>query len=248
MILFIQAESRLLNPCLDQQLIDAAFADDAEAAASEWGGLFRSDISAYLPDADIDGAVVAGRKELPAINRFGYVAFCDPSGGRHDSMTLAIAHAESGDRADRLVLDNLQVAVPPFDPQEVVRRFSATVQRYGCRRLTGDKYAAEWVTTAFKHDGSMSYEPSELSKSEIYAECLPLFAQRRIELLDLPRMITEFRLLERRPRSGGRADSIDHAPRGSDDQSNAVAGALWLAATRKVPPPGNRHRPPYTIM
>lgn len=41
-----------------------------------------------------------------------YYAFVDPSGGRHDRFTLAIAHVEQ----DRSVLDALRAWKPPFNP------------------------------------------------------------------------------------------------------------------------------------
>jgi len=79
----------------------------------------------------------------------------------------------------------------------------------------------------------ITYKPSEFSRSEIYLECLPLFSQGRIELLDLPVLRTQLLLLERRTRAGGR-DSVDH-PRGAhDDHSNAACGALRLAGPAKV--------------
>jgi hypothetical protein len=57
--LFIQADSRTLNPLLDQGQIAAAYQDDAEGARSEWGAEFRSDVSAFLPDELLDAAIVA---------------------------------------------------------------------------------------------------------------------------------------------------------------------------------------------
>jgi len=248
-VLFIQADSRLLNPTLDQGLIDAAYQDDAEAAKSEWGGLFRADISQFLPDELIDAAVVDGRTELPWTLqlRGGYVAFCDPSGGAHDAMTLAIAHKEPGTRYENIVLDQIHVAVPPFDPEEIARRYSAILQRFEIPYVTGDRYAAEWVVSAFRRAG-MRYSISDLDKSAIYCGALPLFAQKRVELLDNKRLITELRLLERRPRAGGRGDAVDHPPRGSDDIANAACGALWQASvSRAFIGAGQRSRPAYSI-
>jgi len=249
-ILFIQADSRLLNPLLDQGRIDVAYADDPEAAKSEWGGAFRSDISEYLPDALIDCAIIAGRLELPwqLPLRGTYVAFCDSSGGVSDSMVLAIAHREPGTRTEHVVLDQLAVTVPPFEPEETVRRIAATLQRFEIRHLMGDRYAAEWVVSAFRRS-AVRYEASPLDKSAIYGEALPLFAQRRVELLDDRRLITELRLLERRPRAGGRGDSIDHPRMAHDDIANAACGALWQASISKrfLGMGGRAGRPAYSL-
>jgi len=94
--------------------------------------------------------------------------------------------------------------------------------------VTGDRYSAGWVIGAFNERG-IHYQQCELDKSSLYNECAPLFAELRVQLLDDARLLTELRLLERRPRTGGRPDSIDHGPRGHDDAANAACGALWLA-------------------
>jgi hypothetical protein len=235
--LFIMAPSILLNPTLDQGRIDAEVEADPEAGRSEWLGQFREDIAQYLEDALVDRAVEAGRRELPYSLGRNYVAFCDPSGGRHDSMVLAIAHPEAAKVANvygtKLVLDRLLIERPPFEPEQVVQRFSEQLRAFGLVKVCGDRFAAEWVTGAFRKY-SITYEPSESDKSAIYVDCLPLFAQGRVELLDIPRLLSELRLLERRPRSGGRGDLVDHPPRASDDAANAACGALWLASKRPV--------------
>jgi hypothetical protein len=246
-VLVIQAqEPSILNPTIDPNIIARAMAEDPEAARSEWYGQFRSDVSQFLPDALIDAAVIANRVELPHSLAHGYVAFVDVSGGVSDASALGIAHKEPGSRRENVVLDQLIVAKAPHSPHEVVARFAAVLQRFGIRTVVGDHYGANWVSDAFKHVG-VRYEVSELDKSAIYAEVSPFFAGERVELLDDKRLITELRLLERRPRAGGRADSINHPPRAHDDCANAACGALWLASSKVARPAGQRHRPEYSL-
>jgi hypothetical protein len=233
--LYIQAASRQLNPSLDEEAIAEAMEDDPAAAQSEYLGLFRADLQGFLDDETVDGAIVQGRRMLPRAPSCAHVAFADPSGGRTDSFTLGIAHQEpprDGAQGGRVVLDCLQSVAPPFDTEAAVARMAETLKGYGLREVHGDQYAGEWVPAAFLRHG-VTYKPSELTRSEIYLECLPLFSQGRIELLDLPVLRTQLLLLERRTRAGGR-DSVDH-PRGAhDDHANAACGALRLAAPAKV--------------
>ncbi|MGO9038186.1 MAG: hypothetical protein ACLQKH_09390 [Steroidobacteraceae bacterium] len=233
--LYIQATSRELNPGIDEQDIAEAMEDDPAAAQSEYLGFFRADLEGFLDDATVDAAIVPGRRMLPRSQKCKHVAFADPSGGRGDSFTLAIAHTEAapaGNQAGRVVLDVLQAVAPPFDPESVVSGMAETLKSYGVREVHGDQYAGEWVSSMFQKYG-VTYKPSELSRSEIYLECLPMFSQGRVELLDLPVLRTQLLLLERRTRAGGR-DSVDH-PRGAhDDHANAAAGALRLAAPAKA--------------
>ena len=56
---------------------------------------------------------------------------------------------------------------------------------------------------------------------------LPLINSRRIELFDLPSLISQICALERSTRHGA-AEQIDHPPRGHDDVVNAVAGVAAL--------------------
>jgi hypothetical protein len=73
-----------------------------------------------------------------------------------------------------------------------------------------------------------------MDKSTTYLECEPLFAQARVELLDHPTLLRELRLLERRPRAGGKT-VVDHPPgsQGHDDYANALALAVMLASQRR---------------
>jgi hypothetical protein len=43
-----------MHPALSQELVDDAYEDDAEAAAAEWGGSFRSDLESYVSTAVIE--------------------------------------------------------------------------------------------------------------------------------------------------------------------------------------------------
>ena len=232
--LYIQASSRDLNPSIDEQDIAEAMEDDPAAAQSEYLGHFRADLQGFLDDETVDAAIVPGRRMLPRSLSCKHVAFADPSGGRGDSFSLAIAHQEpAADRKQggRVVLDCLQAVAPPFDTEATVANMATTIKSYGLSEVHGDQYAGEWVPAAFQRHG-VTYKPSELSRSEIYLEILPLFSQGRMRFLDLPVLRTQLLLLERRTRAGGR-DSVDH-PRGAhDDHANAAAGALRLAAPAK---------------
>jgi hypothetical protein len=92
--LVVKGPSTIFNPTLPQSVIDAALERDPEAAASEWLAVWRSDLADFVSRDVLDAAVVAGRYELPPVDGVQYHAFCDPSGGSADSMTLAIGHRD----------------------------------------------------------------------------------------------------------------------------------------------------------
>jgi hypothetical protein len=225
-VLVIKAGGPTLNPTIDQDVIAQARIDDPIAARSEWDADFREDISQYLEDALIDQALSPGTKSRPRQEGCVYAAFCDPSGGRHDSMTLGIAHQEVG---GKVVLDKLIKTTPPFEPDTVVALYAQTLGAYGLSRVVGDRYAGEWVSAAFRRH-SIQYVPSPQDKSAIYVDCLPLFTQGMVTLVDSPALETELRLLERRPRPNGKGDLVDHPPRACDDAANSALAALLLAS------------------
>lgn len=222
------ADTSTMNPAVDPRVIADAFVADPIAAASEYGldgsVSFRTDVQTLLDAEAVRAVTVPGRRELPAIAGVAYVAFVDPSGGRQDAMTLAIAHREG----ERAVVDLVRERRPPFSPEAVVSDYAATLQGYRIAEVTGDRYAGEWPRERFAVHG-IRYVTSERTKSDIYRELLPALNAGRCELLDVPRLAAQLVGLERRVARGGK-DSIDHAPGGHDDVANAVAGAVVLAA------------------
>ena len=141
-------------------------------------------------------------------------------------MTLAIAHREN----DRPILDAVREVIPPCSPKSVVIEFVTLLKSYGLTSVTGDRFAGEWPREQFRELG-ISYELSEKPKSDIYRDFLPLLNSGQAELLDVPKIVSQFCGLERRTARGGR-DLVDHAPGGHDDLANSVAGALLLAGHR----------------
>ena len=208
-----------------------AFAAEYErneaAAAAEYGAEFRRDVEPFITRAAIEAVVIPGRRELPPVSSIQYVAFCDPSGGSQDAMTLAIAHHDDG----RAVLDAIRGRRPPFSPESVVKEFAELLKAYGVSTVAGDRCAGEWPRERFRQY-SVEYKTADKSKSDIYRDALPLLNSGRAELLDLPRLHAQFLGLERRTSRAGR-DSIDHGPGGHD----AVAGALWRCERLSAGPP-----------
>ena len=212
-----------MNPTIDKSIIRTALKEDPSAARAEWEAEFRADIEAFMPPEFIEAVVVPGRFELPKVTGPVYRAFCDPSGGRQDSMTLGIAHK---DKEGKTVLDALREHRPPFQPSEVVKEFSKTLKTYEVARVESDRYAGEWVTEAFRDEG-ITVKNSELSASEIYRSFLPLAANGTVELLDNKRLKAQLAGLERKTRTGGK-DLITHYPGSHDDVANAAAGACVM--------------------
>lgn len=221
--LVVQGGTLQFNTTLDAAAIAAQQAADPAASATEWSSGFRDDIAGYLDDELIEAAIEYGRPpELPPRPGYtSYMCFVDSAGGvGGDSYTISIGHKE----AEHFVIDLVRGTSGKFDPAAVTRDYAALVKEYKCSSVSGDFYGAEWVGVAWR-DCNVSYIRSELNKSQIYLETIPLFARRLVRLPEHRTLLRELRLLERRTHSGGK-DVVDHPRGGRDDYANAACGVL----------------------
>lgn len=223
-----QASAPEMNPTLPADYLERMERDDPEAYRSEILGEFRSGIGQLLDPEALDACVACEVREREPASEHAYVSFCDPSGGRRDAFTIAIAHLDRSTHT--AVLDCLRAWPAPFNPSGVIGEAAELLKRYRLSQVSGDRYSAEFVTEHFRVQG-IRYEPSELDRSGIYLELLPLINSGAALLLDVPELLREFRGLERRRGTSGR-DRVDHRPGAHDDRANASAGALVLAAKK----------------
>jgi hypothetical protein len=227
-VLVARAPSRLMNPTLPQSVVDDAMRDDPEAARAEYLAEFRSDISSFLDPELIADCTRPKPRELPRVSGVSYLAFVDPSGGGADEFTLAIGHREG----DAAIIDLVQGR--KGSPAGIVAEYAQVLDRYGIKRVTGDRYAGRWPSDEFKKHG-IDYQASELDRSALYLETLAALNSGRVELPPCEIVARQFAGLERRVSRSGK-DQIDHAPGGHDDRANAVAGVVVLAIKRRAQP------------
>lgn len=236
-VLVWQPDTATMNPTVDARIIAEAYERDPVAAAADWGAQFRTDVETFLTREAVEGCVVEGRRVLPPDSSAGYVAFCDPSGGSQDSMTLAIAHPEVRGARVVAVLDCLYERRPPFSPDATVQECAELLAHYGITATWGDRYGGAWPGERFGGHG-IGYEPCGTPKEDLYRELVPLVHSGRVELLDDARLVTQLVTLERRTGRGGR-DSIVKAPSTHDDLANAAAGALVQAHALGIATPAS---------
>jgi hypothetical protein len=224
-ILIWSASTKMMNPTFSDVTIKRLIARDASVFRAEFEGTFREDIENFLPLELIEAAMTRS-PALPDLKN-KYVAFCDPSGGRADSMTLAIAHADG----DKILLDRIEERKSPFDPVEVVSEFSTLMKGFGISQATSDRFGGIWVEDCFAKKG-IRIEFSDLSASEIYLEFLPLMTMGKVELIKNDRLLSQLQNLERRTQSGGR-DKVDHPAGLKDDVANSCAGACVFVSRNR---------------
>jgi hypothetical protein len=220
-----QATTREMNPSVPQSFVDAQYEDDPANAAAEYGGLFRTDLEAFVSKEAVEAVTSVGVIERGRISGQRYYAYVDPSGGSGaDSMTLAIAHMEHRNNEKVVCLDAIRERRPPFSPEACADEFAQLLKMYGVTSVRGDRYAGEWPRERFRAHG-VAYELSDRTTSDTYRDLLPIINSRQCDLLDHQRLFAQLVSLERRTSEGGR-DLISHPPGQHDDIANAVAGVV----------------------
>jgi hypothetical protein len=228
-VLVWKADTVSMNPSVDREVIDEAYAEDPASARAEYGAEFRDDIVAFVGAEAVEAVTVSGRAVLPFAPGHRYVAFSDPAGGSGgDSMTLAIARREGR----KSVVCRVAEWKPPFSPDEATAECAEILKEYGLMRVTGDHYAGDWPKDRFRAHG-IDYLKADRTKSDFYQALLPLINGQRIELLDHKRTNGQLLALEKSTSRLGK-DSISHPPNGHDDLINAVAGAAVLVQRRQM--------------
>lgn len=231
-VLFWNASTLAMRPSHPPRPIARLWKSDPVKAASEYGSddgyvTFRQGDQAMFDLLPVSGAIVRGRREQAAAEGVRYMAFLDAAEGSRsgDSMTLGIAHKDGA----RAVLDLVREVVPPFSPGNViVTTFAPILEAYGIRKVSGDRHAVGFVS-AFLRDCGVLFEPTTLTKSELYIELLALLNTGAVELLENATLRTQLLALQRHSMRGGR-DSVDHPSGQHDDVANVAAGALVLVS------------------
>jgi hypothetical protein len=178
---------------------------------------------AFLDQGAVLDAIATGRIALPPQAGVRYVGFVDMSGGSSDDATLSIAHKAGSRAIVDLVIS--QAGAPPFNPRTAIKKFVGVLKEYGLNRITGDNYAGETFKADFEAAG-ITYQSSELNKTELYEAFEPPLNAGEIELPDIPKLQEQLLTLVLK---GAR---IDHQSGDHDDWANAAAGAVWCALQR----------------
>jgi hypothetical protein len=228
-VLVVRGTTLQFNPTFDAKTIARQIEEDPQLYGAEYNSQWRDDLATFIGRELLEAAIDRGVLVRSPIAGTNYFAFADPSGGAHDSFTMAISHRE---KDGSVVLDLLFERKAPFNPTQVTSEIAAMIKSYRCTQVVGDRYAAQWVVEAFAKVG-IKYVQSERDRSEIYLDCLPLFTAGRARLIENARMVAQFAALERRTFSTGK-DRVDHGRAGHDDVCNSAAGALVLAASGKA--------------
>jgi hypothetical protein len=218
--------SRDMNPSLSEAEIAREIEKDPVRNRAEYMSEWRDDVSGFI-SRELVEACVQDWHELPPNPGISYRCFIDAASGvpEGDSYAIAIGHK----LGDRVVIDAIREARPPFSPAEVVNYVLLPLcKAYNIHAVSSDNYAAGFAQNLVRSAG-LSFEPAKKHKSELYADpFLPLLNSRKIDLPRNERAINQICSLERSMQRSGR-EQITHPTHGRDDISNSIAGVADVA-------------------
>jgi hypothetical protein len=110
------------------------------------------------------------------------------------TRSATIGHYEYA--RQRVVLDCLREAKPPFSPEQVTGEFAQVLKSYAVTKIIGDKYAGGFPPEQFRKF-SIRYDQAAKPRGELYIDLLPLINSRRIDLLDHTKLVNQLCSLER---------------------------------------------------
>jgi hypothetical protein len=235
-ILVARATSRETNPLLPQNVVDRAMARDPLKARCEYLNQYREDVSDYVPRSLVEAAVdrgVLSRLRNPAHR---YVCFGDASSGLShntgggksskggDAFAASIGHKEG----ETIVIDLVFERKPPFNASAVVAEISGIAAGYGIHEIVSDRFSSGFMASELQRS-NMVWKASDHNKSELYLITLPVLTSGKLRIPDVPSVVDQFCLLERKPGANGR-DRVDARGGRSEDGANSIAGVVALLA------------------
>jgi hypothetical protein len=228
-VLVFQGSTDLFFPGYSKLKLAAARLRDPAAFDAEYNARFRADLAGMYDPGNLDRCTNHDRPDELAYRKDAgeYMAFVDVAGGGgKDSYALALGHTEG----EKIIVDVVRSRRPKFDPVAVTAEYSSLLKSYHIGRVVGDKFSGDFASSSFMQN-NVIYDRSEKTKSELYLEAESAINTGVVEWPPREPMLSQFKGLVRRTRSGGR-DSVDTDAGQPEDEANVVAGLIWLLHER----------------
>ena len=237
--LVLQASTACMeNPRITRRRLEKLQRDDAEAFIRESLAVFVSSLSGFLPADSVHGACAGhGTERTRAQNETSgwqpnYVAAMDPA-FRHDTFAFTICHM---DAEGKVVQDLLRTWTPDsklkqrLDPAAIMAEIGALVQHWGISLVYSDQYQLEALQQlALQHRFTIiGRDFTGQSKAKMYGSLLHLLRTNKLQLLDIPVIITQLTQLQKKLNPMGHVQ-ISAPPGKHDDVASVIALATSVA-------------------
>jgi hypothetical protein len=220
-----QLPSPEMNPTLQPHILEKMRRRSEEKFRREFLAEFTDNIAGWIVPEVLDPCIIPGRSELPRVRNATYVAAVDPALKGND-FALAILHRQG---EGPLVVDRVArwtgSKKAPLGYEWVCEEIARLLKDYRINRVMGDQHCAVVISQHFLKLG-IKYEECTFgthTRAELFGNLKHLLIQRKVELLNEPTLLRQFRSLEERKTARGQ---IDIRPRSGTKDDLAVAIAL----------------------
>ncbi len=224
-----------MNPTIKTSFLERERKRNEEEFCREYLAEFTDSINGWITPEILDPCIIRGRQQLPSMPNVRYVAALDPA-SRHDDFALAILH-ESAE--GKIAVDKITrwtgTKSAPLVFEFVLGEVRDILSLYGLNSAIGDQFYFDVLNQYFLKLG-IFYESRVFSantRATIFANMKQLLLSQRIELLDDPELIRQFRRLREQKTARGQ---IDVRPIGEARDDLAVAVALAARELTKQEP------------
>jgi hypothetical protein len=223
-----QVSTEQMNPAVTKEFLDKARQRNEETFKREHLGEFTDSVIGWITAEILDPSIVRGRGELPQMPNVTYAAALDPA-SRHNDFALAILHLTS---EGLIVVDRVarwagtKTAALPFE--HVLEEIKSILDEYGINTAIGDQFYFEPIRQYLWKLGIIYQGVHFTSETRlrIFGSLKSLLVQRKIELLDDPKLLRELRGLREEKTDRGQID-IRPSRGFGDDSAVAVALAAY---------------------
>jgi hypothetical protein len=221
-----QLTSIRMNPTIDVTILEREKRRNEENYRREYLAEFTDSINSWIIPEILDPCVVRGRAEVRPRRGARYVAAIDPA-TRHNDFALVIVEFSP---EEKVILARVArwrgTKKAPLAYEFVLGEIKSILDGYEINSVIGDQYYCDAIGQhLLKLD--IFYEVSVFgpqTRAKIFANLKHLLVQRKIELLDDPELLYEFRSLQELKTERGQID-VRPGPGMRDDSAVAVAMA-----------------------
>jgi hypothetical protein len=238
---FWQLSSAELNPRLSKEYLEAERLRDPTIFRREYLAEFVDSAVSWIEPELLLPCIIRGRKEVPRAENVTYAAAIDP-GFKGSEFALAITHLTS---EGVIVVDRLESWTgskdAPLGFERVCREIAGILAIYKINALVGDQLSAPIIEQEFLKYGTVYRERTfnRQTRVMIFSNLKYLLIQRRIELVDDSKLVSQLLSLEYVLGNDGNAD-IRASSGVKDDVAIAVGLSVLIlseSAFSPEPPP-----------
>lgn len=242
--LVLQASTAAMeNPRITKKKLQSILADDPEAFIRESLARFVHSISGFLPSDLVFEATNGNKLERTrAENEVSqvmplYVAAMDPA-FRHDTFAFTIFHM---DTQGNVVQDLLRTWTPDqkagirLDPTAIMTEIGNILHQWNINVVYSDQYQLEALQQlALRHQFSIiGHDFTGRSKAKMYGSLLHLLRTKKIQLLNVPTIVSQLTQLQKKLNPMGQISIA--APAGKHDDVASVIAMGAMFALQNMP-------------